>query len=94
MKHRSVSLDSIGYDVAQSAGDEPDARRLYRLRLIRRIAEGELTLRQQQCFELYFQEGMCERDIAQAIGVSVPTVSRHLSRAIRRIRRILRYCGG
>ena len=74
----------------QHAAD--NSEQLDRLRRsLRRAREQELTPRQRQMLELYFEQGMNMPQIAAALGVSTSTVSRTLHRARERLRRCLRY---
>lgn len=53
----------------------------------------ELTPRQMQVVHMYYVDQMLMRDIAEALGVNVSTVSRTLGRGRDRLRRCLRYGG-
>jgi len=55
-------------------------------------AQGELTQRQMQCVRMYYAEQKTVSEIAQELGVSPPTVSRHLKKARFRLKKILQYC--
>ena len=58
---------------------------------LRRAREQELTPRQRQTLELYFDQGMTIPQIARELGVNRSTVSRTLRRAKNRLYRCLRY---
>ncbi|MCI9001554.1 MAG: sigma-70 family RNA polymerase sigma factor [Oscillibacter sp.] len=74
----------------QNAGDNHE--QLDRLRRnLRRAREQELTPRQRQILDLYFDQGMTIPQIAGALGVNPSTVSRTLRRAKDRLYRCLRY---
>ena len=51
----------------------------------------ELTCRQQEMLDLYFDEGMTMAQIARELGVTSSTVSRTLRRAKHRLYKSLRY---
>ena len=71
---------------------EDNSEQLERLRRnLRRAREQELTPRQRQMLELYFDRGMNMPQIAQALGLNRSTVSRTLRRAKDRLYRCLRY---
>lgn len=55
--------------------------------------EEELTPRQRQMIHMYYIDQMLMRDIADALGVNVSTVSRTIARGRNRLRRCLRYGG-
>ncbi|MCI8329541.1 MAG: sigma-70 family RNA polymerase sigma factor [Oscillibacter sp.] len=74
----------------QNAPD--NGEQLDRLRRgLRRAREQELTPRQRQMLELYFDRGMNIPQIAGELGVNPSTVSRTLRRAKDRLYRCLRY---
>ena len=74
-------------------GNAPDnSEQLERLRRnLRRAREQELTPRQKQMLELYFDQGMNMPQIARALDLNRSTVSRTLRRARERLYRCLRY---
>ena len=74
----------------QNAGD--NSERLERLRRnLRRAREQELTPRQRQMLELYYDQGMSIPQIAGELGLNRSSVSRTLRRARDRLYRCLRY---
>lgn len=74
----------------QNAGD--NSERLERLRRnLRQARERELTPRQRQLLELYYDQGMTIPRIAEELGLNRSTVSRTLRRARDRLYRCLRY---
>ena len=71
---------------------EDNSERLARLRRgLRQAREQELTPRQRQMLELYFDRGMTIPQIAEELGLNRSTVSRTLRRAKNRLYRCLRY---
>lgn len=71
---------------------EDNHERLSRLRRqLRAARERELTPRQRQFLERYFDDGLSMTEIAAEEGVAPSTVSRTLARAKRRLRRALQY---
>lgn len=71
---------------------EDNTQRLERLRRgLRQAREQELTPRQRQVLELYFDQGMNIPQIAGELGLNPSTVSRTLRRAKDRLYRCLRY---
>lgn len=74
----------------QNAGD--NSERLERLRRnLRQARERELTPRQRQMLELYYDQGMTIPQIAGELGLNRSTVSRTLRRARDRLYQFLRY---
>lgn len=53
--------------------------------------ETELTEKQQLCVKRHFYDGVSVTSLAEELGVSKSTVSRHLSRAKLRIEKCVRY---
>jgi len=71
---------------------EDNSERLARLRRsLRQAREQELTPRQRQMLELYYDQGMNIPQIAGELGLNRSTVSRTLRRARERLYRCLRY---
>ena len=71
---------------------EDNTQQMERLRRNLRLArKQELTPRQQQMLDLYFDQGMSIPAIAQKLGLHRSTVSRTLKRAKLRLFRCLRY---
>lgn len=69
-----------------------NSERLERLRRnLRQARERELTPRQRQVVDLYFDQGMTIPQIAGELGLNRSTVSRTLHRAKARLYRCLRY---
>lgn len=74
----------------QNGEDNDD--RLARLRRQLRLARArELTPRQREFLERYFDDGLTMQEIAEESGVNPSTVSRTLRRAKERLRRALQY---
>lgn len=71
---------------------EDNADQMERLRRNLRLArEQELTPRQKQMLDLYYDQGLNIPAIARELGVDRSTVSRTIQRAKRRLYRCLRY---
>lgn len=71
---------------------EDNSDQLNRLRRnLRKAREQELTPRQRQMLQMYFDDGQSMVEIADVLGVNRSTVSRTLMRARRRLYRCLRY---
>ena len=93
--HERVYLDDrntplISYYLSHGGADNrPQRERMKRL-LIRAIKH-ELTDRQRECLTMYYLDGMKMKDIARSLGLSNSTVSRHISSASRKLRRIAEY---
>ncbi|MBO5494742.1 MAG: sigma-70 family RNA polymerase sigma factor [Eubacterium sp.] len=56
------------------------------------IIENELSGRQYECLNMFYNEGMSQESIAKALHISQPTVSRHIATAKSTINRTLGYC--
>ena len=96
MKHTPFDTRS-----SEWAGDFPlwlrdnaddNSQRLERLyRNLRQVRAQELTPRQQEILELYYEQHLSGREIARRLGVNSSTVSRTLRRAREKLRRYLQY---
>lgn len=87
-----LSLDLFGdrlLPAQEGAGDGGEHGRM--LRAMMRAAGGELTARQAECVRLRYGEGKSMSEIAAQLGVTPPTVSRHLKKARIRLRKVLEY---
>ena len=60
-------------------------------RLLKRAIRHELTDRQRICVTMYYLEGMKMKEIARSLDLCESTVSRHISAAARKLRRIASY---
>ena len=95
MRHERIFLDDksadlISYHLANHGADNrPQRERMKKLLL--RAMRRELTERQRECLTLYYLEGLKMKDIARSLCLSTPTVSRHISTAVRKLRRIAGY---
>ena len=69
--------------------EQPELARILR-RAMRQAWNTGLTQTQRRYLLLYYQDAMTMREIAAQCGVTVPTVSRTLARARRRLRQVLR----
>ena len=95
MRRERVYLDNksaerISYYLASHGADNRSQRERMK-QLLFRAMRHELTDRQRQCLTLYYLEGMKMKDIARSLCLSTPTVSRHISSAVRKLRRIAEY---
>lgn len=82
LEHRALSEFVMLVDERSSLGGR-----------VRRVIHEELTERQRQMIELYYMENMTMPEIAQALGITVSTVSRTIMRGRGRIRKFLKYNG-
>ena len=95
MRRERVFLDDknterISYYLANHGADNR-AQRERMKQLLARAMRHELTERQRECVTLYYLEGMKMKDIARSLCLSPATVSRHISSAVRKLRRIAAY---
>lgn len=88
-----LSIDLFGDRLNLSDNSEGEEDMEYRrmLRALRRAMEGELTERQKQCVRMRYLEGRNLRETAEELGVSPPTVSKHLKKARSRLGRVVGY---
>ena len=89
VRNNEVYGDLQAWMAANAEDNESDIRRLKRnLRLAR---EEELTERQRQLLRMRYVENKTVSAIARELGVDKSTVSRTLTRAIARLRKVLKY---
>ena len=73
----------------QGSDNRPERERMKRI-LIRAVRH-ELTDRQRDCITKYYLEGMKMTEIARSLNLSKSTVSRHISTATRKLRKVASY---
>lgn len=75
-----------------SSQPEPDNRERRRiLRALKKAVQGELTKRQMDCVVLYYGGEKTEEEVALRLGITKPTVSKHLKKARVHLSRVLTY---
>ena len=60
-------------------------------RILSRAIRHELTDRQRDCLVMYYLDGMKMKDIARSLCLSKSTVSRHISAATLKLRKVAGY---
>lgn len=97
MRIKPLSMDSftetmasINYYNNESDGSD-DVKHRKMLCLLRNIMNGELTEKQKRCVFLYYGEMMKMKDVADEMGISVSSVSRHIKKARTRIEKTMKY---
>ena len=82
--------DLIAFRLYQAgASNRPERERMKRI--LSRAIRCELTERQRSCLVKYYLEGMKMKDIAKEMGLSKSTVSRHISAAELKLRKVASY---
>ena len=95
VRHERIYLDDknsqlISYYLSERGSDNrPELVRMKRI--LSRAIRYELTDRQRECLVMYYLDGMRMKDIARSLCLSTPTVSRHISAATLKLRRIAGY---
>lgn len=86
-----LSLDLFGdrLPLPAPSGDGGEHRRM--LQTLREAARGELTERQLECVRMRYGEGRSVKEIAALLGITPPTVSKHLKKARARLGKVLGY---
>lgn len=88
-QNRAFLMDLMAWDRAER---EDNGEQMERLRRNLRLALAqELTPRQREIVDLYFDQGLSVTRIAQQEGVHKSTVSRTLRRAMLRLKSYLQY---
>ena len=89
-KRRNQWLGEMGLWMRENSEDNRE--QLNRLhRNLRAARCNELTLRQQEMLNLYFEQGLTMAEIARELDVNRSTVSRTLQRARERLKEHLQY---
>ncbi|MBW7572786.1 sigma-70 family RNA polymerase sigma factor [Caproiciproducens faecalis] len=92
MRRKSnLSLDLFGDRLYINKGEDDGGEHLRIRGTLRRAMEGELTERQRDCLQLRYFEQKSVQEVAEIIGVTPPTVSKHLKKARERLRRVMGY---
>ena len=92
MRRKSnLSLDLFGDRLYINLGEDDGGEHLRMCGALRRAMEGELTERQRDCLRQKYFEQKSVQEVAEIIGVTPPTVSKHLKKARERLRRVMGY---
>ncbi|HHV30988.1 RNA polymerase sigma factor [Caproiciproducens sp. LBM24188] len=93
MRRKSnLSLDLFGDRLNLTPPtDEEDGEYRRMLWALKRAMDGELTARQKECIRLRYLEGKGVYESAAQLGISAPTVSKHLKKARGRLEKVMRY---
>ena len=85
-------LDLAALQAYRKEGQEDNEEwRQKQAKNLRRAISEELTPRQRTIVTMYFFENKRNREIAEELKVNKSTVSRTLDRAVKRIRKVMRY---
>lgn len=84
-------MELLENTLAAPSGPERDNGHEQMLRVLKRAVRGELTPRQMQCVALYYVDEKSEKAIAAQLGITPPTVSKHLKKARIHLRRVMKY---
>ena len=76
--------ERIAFSLYQQGSSNRAQRERMKKILSRAIRYG-LTERQRTCLMMYYLEGMKMKDIAKVMGLSLPTVSRHIGAAVKKL---------
>lgn len=60
-------------------------------KILHKAIQNELTERQRTCIMKYYYQEMKIKDIAAELGLNNSTISRHISSATRKLRKIAQY---
>ncbi|NLG93462.1 MAG: sigma-70 family RNA polymerase sigma factor [Clostridiales bacterium] len=93
MRRKSnLSLDLFGDRLnVPTQTDDDGAERKKMLRVLRSAMEGELTERQKACVRLRYFEEKSVSEVAEILGVTPSTASKHLKKARARLGKIMGY---
>lgn len=93
MRRKSnLSLDLFGDRLnVPNRTEDSGAEREKMLRILRKVMEGELTERQKDCVRLRYFEAKSVTEVAEALGITPPTASKHLKKARTRLGKVMGY---
>ena len=93
MRRKSnLSLDLFGDRLnVPNRTEDSGAEREKMLRVLRSAMEGELTERQKDCVRLRYFEEKSVSEVAEELGVTPPTASKHLKKARARLGKVMGY---
>ena len=72
-------------------GKDNSASRDRMKRILNKAIANELTSRQRECLRLRYLDGMPVKNIAKEMELSNSTVSRHISAAMRKLKKVASY---
>lgn len=88
--HSEKAMDRISvFDFENGSSNEYNIKQIRRV--LPRVIDEKLTLRQRQCVQMYYFKKLNMQEIGEVLGIDRTTVSRNLSRARKRIRTSLEY---
>lgn len=94
MKRKSnLSLDLFGDRLVtlRQDGEETDTEYRRMLQTLRNAIEGELTDRQRTCITLRYFDRKSVNEVAEILGLTAGTVSKHIKKGRERLQRVMRY---
>jgi len=96
MQRRIVSISEKSLNVLAYPhyrdSETNDSERSRMKRILQKAILDELTDKQRYCICEYYISGRCMKDIADELNVNPSTVTRHIQSAIRRLKRVTKYC--
>lgn len=84
-------LNILSDDGFSNQRQEVDSGHRRMVRMLSKAIEGELTQRQQECVQMRYYEGKTVTEVARQLHIGVPTASKHLKKARKRLENVLRY---
>ena len=95
MRHGVIHLSNLNADLISyylySHGDDNQADRNKMKRILKRAICHELTQRQRDCIIMKYFKNMKNNEIAERLGLSKSTVSRHIKAAESNLKKIAIY---
>lgn len=87
-----LSLDLFGDRLLlPAAGESNGAEHRHMIRALKKAARGELTARQLNCVRLFYYEGKSVGEVAETLGITAATASKHLKKARKRLGKVMKY---
>ncbi len=85
-------MDELCKDGVVENFNEQDTTVIAISKVLPLIASKELTKRQNECLTLHYTYGMTQREIADRLNLSQPTVAKHLNSGRKILSKFLSYC--
>ena len=86
-----IRCHTIFFSVPPTWGGGNNKKREMLKRILHKAIQSELTERQRECVLMYYFQNMQMKEIAENFGLSPSTVSRHISAAQKKLRRIVAF---
>lgn len=77
------------FEFSQNGSNESKYKKI--LAILKKISDKELTKKQRECLEMYYQQNLNTVKISKILGVYPSTVWRHIEKSKKKIKKIIGY---